>query len=216
MRMKMLVGSVLVSAVAVSCSSSGSLCGAGTRADGPACVVDLSLVCGAGTQAMNGACVALPAGLGCGPGTTRVGDLCVVESMDAGAGRDGGTPSCPMTDAGCTCPVVDAGVCPAVDAGSCPFRPERGVPYCRSSLDCSISQSCRDRGDGVEVCMGDGTTGDYCRSSLDCASSRSCRPWAGLSVCVGNGGLNAPCASSLDCTSSLFCRDVGNGVKLCR
>lgn len=39
---------------------------------------------------------------------------------------------------------------------------------CRSSLDCGSGDWCKDRGDGVNVCMGHGGQGAPCSSSLDC------------------------------------------------
>jgi hypothetical protein len=51
--------------------------------------------------------------------------------------------------------------------------------YCRSSLDCASSRSCRPWA-GLSVCVGNGGLNAPCASSLDCTSSLFCRD-------VGNG-----------------------------
>lgn len=59
--------------------------------------------------------------------------------------------------------------------------------YCRSNSDCRAGQYCRNRGDGVTVCMGQGTSGFYCVSSGDCGGGMYCRSLPqnpGLRVCT--------------------------------
>lgn len=50
---------------------------------------------------------------------------------------------------------------------------------CGSGLDCAGTLTCRDRGDGVKVCMGNGAQGAYCAYGTDCAGALSCRPTYG-------------------------------------
>jgi hypothetical protein len=89
-----------------------------------------------------------------------------------------------------------------------------GQITCDSSLDCEFSQFCKDRGDGVKLCMGDGAPGAYCVSSLDCTTG-FCKPRGdGFEVCMGKGPPGAACQSSLDCAEG-FCRDTGGLVKTC-
>ncbi len=55
---------------------------------------------------------------------------------------------------------------------------------CRSSIDCGAGEFCRDRGDGVRLCMGHGRAGDFCSGSTDCGAGLFCRDSArGLHQC---------------------------------
>jgi len=47
---------------------------------------------------------------------------------------------------------------------------------CRWTADCRPGQWCRDRGDGVQFCMGRGLRGQFCQSSVDCVAGLFCRP----------------------------------------
>lgn len=54
---------------------------------------------------------------------------------------------------------------------------------CSSSLDCKPG-FCKDRGDGIHVCMSKGQRGDYCSNSTDCGSGLFCKDGPqGLKVC---------------------------------
>ena len=59
------------------------------------------------------------------------------------------------------------------------------VGACRGSLDCGPSSFCKDRGDGIRVCMGDGGPGANCRGSVDCGGGLFCKdPGDGIRVCM--------------------------------
>lgn len=89
-----------------------------------------------------------------------------------------------------------------------------GQRVCNSSLDCGSGGWCKDRGDGVQVCMNKGGHGDSCQSSLDCGSGGWCKDRGdGFMVCMNKGGRGAACNSSLDCGSGMFCR--GDDLKYC-
>jgi hypothetical protein len=47
--------------------------------------------------------------------------------------------------------------------------------YCRSSGECSLGQTCRNRGDGITMCLGNGARNYYCVTSMDCSSGLLCR-----------------------------------------
>jgi len=53
--------------------------------------------------------------------------------------------------------------------------PQGGQSFCRNNLECRSGEHCRNRGDGVTVCMGRGQRGFYCISSPDCSYGLSCR-----------------------------------------
>ncbi len=92
----------------------------------------------------------------------------------------------------------------------------QGYPYCNSGVDCGSGTFCRDRGDGVSMCMGGGVTGAPCAVGTDCSSGLFCRDRGdGLKLCMGKGAQNAPCASGIDCNPGLMCKDRGDGLKLC-
>jgi hypothetical protein len=91
---------------------------------------------------------------------------------------------------------------------------EDDLPFCQSGLDCGSGQFCKNRGDGIKLCMGDGANGDYCSSSIDCDDGFCKNRGDGLKVCMGNGGRNAACSSSIDCDDG-FCKDRGDGYKVC-
>jgi len=56
---------------------------------------------------------------------------------------------------------------------------------CDNTLDCKGKGWCKDRGDGVKLCMKDGARGDYCTSTIDCGSGLWCKKGpAGLEVCM--------------------------------
>jgi hypothetical protein len=58
--------------------------------------------------------------------------------------------------------------------------------YCSSSLDCGSGEFCKDRGDGMKMCMGDNAPGEYCSSSIDCGSGSFCKdPGDGMKMCMG-------------------------------
>ncbi len=61
--------------------------------------------------------------------------------------------------------------------GSSARRPARDTdqPMCKSGLDCEFGASCRDRGDGIKLCMHEGQNGDFCGNGLDCSFGLSCR-----------------------------------------
>jgi hypothetical protein len=46
---------------------------------------------------------------------------------------------------------------------------------CKWMSDCEFSKSCRDRGDGVHLGLGNEARGGYCEFSTDCSSSLFCR-----------------------------------------
>jgi len=58
-----------------------------------------------------------------------------------------------------------------------PRRPVRdsNQPMCQSSLDCGPGGWCKDRGDGVQLCMNHGDHDDFCQSALDCGSGLFCQ-----------------------------------------
>lgn len=93
-----------------------------------------------------------------------------------------------------------------------PGTSQRG---CGSHLDCGHGGWCRDRGDGLKVCMDRGEHGDACRSSIDCGSGGFCKDRGdGMKVCMSHGAAGAPCSSSIDCGAGLFCR--GGTIRTCR
>lgn len=103
---------------------------------------------------------------------------------------------------------------PARAAGTAPQEP--GLAYCQSGIDCGSGQFCKDRGDGIKLCMGKGHGGAYCKSSIDCGSGMFCKDRGdGLKVCMGKGDRGAFCKSSIDCGSGMFCKNRGDGFKVC-
>jgi hypothetical protein len=56
---------------------------------------------------------------------------------------------------------------------------------CRSSMDCGSGEFCKDRGDGVRVCMGHGIRGEPCKAAIDCDSMLMCKDRGdGFKVCM--------------------------------
>jgi len=53
---------------------------------------------------------------------------------------------------------------------------------CKNGLDCSQG-FCKDRGDGVSMCMNDGQKGYFCNSSIDCAAGLFCREVGRNKIC---------------------------------
>jgi len=108
----------------------------------------------------------------------------------------------------------------AVSRSSGPGVYEDGLPYCQNNLDCDgTSNWCKDRGDGIKVCMSSkGHAGDYCTSGLDCGNSLFCKDRGdGLKQCMGNkqGKKGSFCASNLDCGQGHWCKNRGDGLKVC-
>lgn len=92
---------------------------------------------------------------------------------------------------------------------------EDDLPFCQSGIDCGSGEFCRDRGDGIKLCMGNGVNGDYCSSGIDCDHGLFCKSRGdGFKVCMGNGGRGAFCSSSIDCDDG-FCKNRGDGRKVC-
>ena len=92
----------------------------------------------------------------------------------------------------------------------------QGYPYCTSGIDCGHGSFCRDRGDGVLMCMGQGPTGAPCASGIDCSSGLFCKDRGdGLHLCMGKGQQGAFCSSGIDCNPGLFCKDPGDGLTRC-
>ncbi len=57
-------------------------------------------------------------------------------------------------------------------------------PQCHDQRDCAEGW-CRDRGDGVSVCMHKGVAGDACHSTNDCTHSLWCKdPGNGMKACM--------------------------------
>jgi hypothetical protein len=148
----------------------------------------------------NGACVVNGTLVCDAPGTTFVNGHCVLASSACGIGTQ----------------LVSGQCVPAADAGTAHWpRFEDGVFYCdQRSVSCPSSDFCRQRGDGVWVCMGNNPPGGYCVDSTDCANGFCEVREDGLTVCMGNGGHGAPCINSTHCRSG-FCRDRGDGVHIC-
>lgn len=87
---------------------------------------------------------------------------------------------------------------------------------CSSNLDCGAGSWCKDRGDGVKVCMDSGGHGDFCQNNLDCGSGGWCKDRGdGMKVCMSHGSRGDFCQNNLDCGSGLWCKDRGDGIKKC-
>jgi hypothetical protein len=91
-----------------------------------------------------------------------------------------------------------------------------GSAGCSSHLDCGSGGWCKDRGDGVNVCMDRGGQDGFCDSSIDCGRGFCKDRGDGLKVCMDRGSTGSFCDSSIDCGSGLWCRDRGDGLKVCR
>lgn len=88
--------------------------------------------------------------------------------------------------------------------------PAMGQKPCTSGIVCGPGLFCRSRGDGVQLCMGNGVNGSWCAVGTDCGPGLFCRDRGdGLSMCMGQGGPGAPCAVGTDCGAGLFCRGDG-------
>jgi hypothetical protein len=112
-------------------------------------------------------------------------------------------------------PTVSVGV--SFQAGSAARAPATGPGFCHSSIDCPGGGFCKDRGDGLKVCMDNGGEGASCHSSIDCGGGGFCKDRGdGLKVCMDHGVRGGFCQSSIDCGGSLFCKDRGDGLKVCR
>jgi hypothetical protein len=77
----------------------------------------------------------------------------------------------------------------ALAPGGAPARAPAAAPpsgaFCHGSLDCGSGEFCKDRGDHVNVCMGNGSRGESCASSIDCGSSMFCKDRGdGFKVCM--------------------------------
>ncbi len=93
---------------------------------------------------------------------------------------------------------------------------EPQMKKCASGLDCGPREFCKDRGDGLKLCMGNNVRGEFCASGIDCAPSLFCKDRGdGLKVCIGQGRRGDACSSGIDCEGGLFCKDPGNGFKEC-
>jgi Dickkopf N-terminal cysteine-rich region len=58
-------------------------------------------------------------------------------------------------------------------------------PYCQWHSDCGQGSWCRDRGDGVNVCMGHGARNASCAYGSDCGPGLFCRDRGdGMKVCM--------------------------------
>lgn len=61
----------------------------------------------------------------------------------------------------------------------------RYQPVCKWNTDCGSGGWCRDRGDGVSVCMNQEPRGSFCKWATDCASGLFCRDRGdGLQQCM--------------------------------
>lgn len=59
-----------------------------------------------------------------------------------------------------------------------------GLAYCQSTGECLSGETCKDRGDGIRLCMGKGQRNDFCAAPADCTSGLSCAARNdGLKVC---------------------------------
>ena len=95
-------------------------------------------------------------------------------------------------------------------------RPSAGAApdACNSDIDCHRGW-CKDRGDGVRVCMDRGGNGDFCQSSIDCGRGFCKDRGDGMKVCMDRGSSGSFCESTIDCGGGLWCKDRGDGVKAC-
>ena len=56
---------------------------------------------------------------------------------------------------------------------------------CNSSIDCKGAGFCKDRGDGVKLCMNKGARDDYYTSSINCGPGLFCKEGpGGLEICM--------------------------------
>jgi hypothetical protein len=75
-------------------------------------------------------------------------------------------------------PQVQAIVIPVV-------APGYAADVCRSTIDCPSGAFCKDRGDGIRLCMNNGGRGDFCASTIDCSSGLFCKNRGdGLKSCM--------------------------------
>jgi len=88
---------------------------------------------------------------------------------------------------------------------------------CRSSLDCdSAGAWCKDRGDGVRVCVTDDDYRAECHSNMECGLGKTCAHRGdGHRECMGEGAPGASCRDAADCQRGLFCQGRGDGRKTC-
>ncbi|MBK7857400.1 MAG: hypothetical protein IPJ65_02005 [Archangiaceae bacterium] len=117
-------------------------------------------------------------------------------------------------------PNITINVTPAAVAAASPRRLGRARAVesssCTSSLDCGPGGWCKDRGDGVNVCMNHGSHGDYCQSSIDCGAGGFCKDRGdGVNVCMSHGSAGEFCKSAIDCAGGLWCRERGDGLSVC-
>lgn len=75
-------------------------------------------------------------------------------------------------------------IAPGANApGATSAPPAGGQRQCRYGTDCGPGELCRDRGDGVQLCMGNGGAGAYCSFGTDCAPGLFCRNAGSAKVC---------------------------------
>ncbi len=97
-----------------------------------------------------------------------------------------------------------------------PPRGPSAAGGCASSGQCQGGQQCKDRGDGVKACMGNGRNGAFCANSKDCVFPGTCKHRNDVvNVCMGGGGAGAFCDEGADCSGGTWCRDRGDGIKVC-
>jgi hypothetical protein len=65
------------------------------------------------------------------------------------------------------------------------IAPGYAVDVCNSTIDCASGAFCKNRGDGIKVCMANGGRGDFCVSTIDCSSGLFCKSRGdGLKSCM--------------------------------
>ncbi len=97
-----------------------------------------------------------------------------------------------------------------------PARTATVAGSCGASGDCHGGQQCKDRGDGVKVCVGKGKNGAFCANSKDCVFPGACkRRHDGVNVCMGGGGAGAFCDEGSDCSGGTWCKPRPDGIKVC-
>lgn len=104
------------------------------------------------------------------------------------------------------------------DGGASKGAGNEKLPYCQNHLDCGSGEFCKDRGDGLRLCMGNGGQGDYCADTTDCEGvGLWCKDRGdGLTVCMGNGAKGDACTNNTDCDGvGLWCKDRGDGIHVC-
>jgi hypothetical protein len=65
------------------------------------------------------------------------------------------------------------------------IAPGYAADVCNSTIDCPSGGFCKDRGDGIKMCMNQNGRGDFCASTIDCASGLFCKNRGdGLKSCM--------------------------------